>query len=210
MNRQFQNSALLVVDIQNDFCPGGALGIQDGDRVIPIVNKLMPLFPLVLTTQDWHPANHCSFLDQGGIWPPHCVQNTTGAELHTNLNRKEIDHYFFKAFTAAADAYSGFDGFDENRRGLIEVLQEKKITRLYIAGLATDYCVKATAIDAIANGYDVYVITDAIQAVNVHENDGEKALAELAGRGAQLINSVALVKKARRASASGESSFNRT
>jgi nicotinamidase/pyrazinamidase len=204
MNKQFQNSALLVVDVQNDFCPGGALGIQAGDRVIPVVNKLMPLFPLVLATQDWHPANHCSFLEQGGIWPPHCVQNTKGAELHPSLDRQEIDRFFFKAFTVDKDAYSGFEGFDEEERSLNAVLHEQQMKKLYIAGLATDYCVKATALDALKNGYEVYVILDAVQAVNVNEKDGEQALAEIASKGGQLIKSVALLKKARRASASGD------
>ena len=204
MNKRFQNSAILVVDVQNDFCPGGALGIQDGDKLIPIANKLMPLFPLVLATQDWHPLNHCSFREQGGIWPPHCVQNTKGAELHPGLHTKEIDRFFFKAFSADKDAYSGFEGLDEKGCSLDAVLRNEKINRLYIAGLATDYCVKATAFDALKNGYEVYVIVDAVQAVNVNEKDGEKALAELESLGAHLLNSVALLKKVSRASASGD------
>ena len=201
MSKQLDYAALLVVDVQNDFCPGGALGIRDGDRIVPVVNRLMPLFPLVLTTQDWHPAGHCSFLEQGGIWPTHCVQNTPGAELHSALNQSGIDHYFFKAFTVDRDAYSGFEGVDETGNQLHEWLRGEAITRLYIAGLATDYCVKATALDAIKNGYEVFVILDAIQAVNVNEKDDEKALDEMAARGAHLVLSDELLESVKSASA---------
>lgn len=204
MNKQFRNSALLVVDVQNDFCPGGALGVQDGDQIVPIINRLMPLFPQVYSTQDWHPVKHCSFMEQGGIWPPHCVQHTRGAEFHRDLHQQEINRFFYKAVEIEKDAYSGFEGSDENANSLQAVLQEKKITRLYIAGLATDYCVKATAIDGLQNGYDVYVIVDAVEAVNVKSGDGEKALEEILKRGAHLIRSDELIKKARRASATGD------
>jgi nicotinamidase/pyrazinamidase len=204
MGQKFIHSALILVDIQNDFCPGGALAVPDGDGIVEVVNKLMPLFPLIVATQDWHPANHISFQEQGGVWPPHCVQNSRGAQLHPSLNQNGIDHYFRKAFSADNDSYSGFDGVEENGRSLNETLMEKKIKKVYVAGLATDYCVKETALDALNNSYEVFVITDAVRAVNVNEGDGEKALNELTSLGANLITSNEIIDRGKTASASGD------
>lgn len=204
MSKRFIHSALILVDIQNDFCPGGALAVTGGDEIVEVVNRLMPFFPLIVTTQDWHPSNHISFQEQGGVWPPHCVQNSRGAQLHSSLNRKGIDHYFRKAFLADADSYSGFDGVEEKGLSLNQILKAKKIKKVYLSGLATDYCVKETALDALKNGYEVILITDAIRAVNVNEGDGEKALKELSQLGAQVISSKELIKKAKTAGASGD------
>lgn len=189
-----EKAALILVDIQNDFCPGGALAVSQGDEVVKVVNWLMPLFPYVAATEDWHPANHISFQEQGGIWNPHCIQNTPGAELHPQLNQREVDDYFHKAFTPDADAYSGFEGVNQQGKLLNEALIEKGITSIYVTGLATDYCVKATTLDGVKNGFKVYVVTDAIRAVNVYESDGEKALQEMQERGARLITSKELFK----------------
>lgn len=189
------NSALLLVDIQNDFCPGGALAVSEGDEVVPVVNSLMGKFPFVAASQDWHPPDHVSFKARGGPWPPHCVAGTSGAELHSDINEAEIDAKLRKAATADKDAYSAFEAVDESGRSLDTVLKSKGVRNLYVAGLATDYCVRASVLDGLANGYDVYVITDAVRAVNVNTEDGEKALEEMAGKGARLITSDHVLNK---------------
>ena len=176
----FKNAALVLVDIQNDFCPGGALAVRDGDQVLPVVNRLMPKFPVVVATQDWHPADHCSFK----IWPPHCIQNTPGAELHPALDTNPISYRVRKGNRHEADAYSGFDGTD-----LDAWLRQRKVTHLFVVGLATDYCVRATVLDGLKLGYEVSAVTDAMRAVNIHPNDGAKALDEMAKAGAHLVTS---------------------
>jgi nicotinamidase/pyrazinamidase len=204
MAKEFIHSALILVDIQNDFCPGGALAVQEGDGIVEVVNSLSHLFPFIVATQDWHPSNHVSFKEQGGIWPAHCVQSSYGAELHPNLKQEAIDLYFRKAFKANMDSYSGFDGIDEQGRSLNEALKAEKIETVYVTGLATDYCVKATTLDALKNNFEVFVVTDAIRAVNVSEGDGEKALQELKQAGAHLISSNELLKIAKTARAFGD------
>jgi nicotinamidase-related amidase len=149
----------------------------------------MPQFQLVISTQDWHPADHISFKERGGPWPPHCVQGTEGAELHPALNQESISYYFRKASSADKDAYSEFEGTDDRGRTLDEALKIHNIKRVYVVGLATDYCVKATGLDAIKHGYEVYVVTDAVRAVNVAPDDGEKALGAMARAGAHLVTS---------------------
>ena len=189
MKTKSQPSALILVDIQNDFCPGGALAVDEGDQIVDVVNRLMPLFDLVISTQDWHPADHISFKERGGPWPPHCVQGTEGAELHPALNRERISYYFRKASSPEKDAYSEFEGTDDRGRTLDEALSSHNIRRVYVAGLATDYCVKATVLDAVKHGYEVYVVTDGVRAVNVAPDDGEKALDEMTRAGAHLVTS---------------------
>jgi nicotinamidase/pyrazinamidase len=195
MKNELPNSALLFVDIQNDFCPGGALGVNEGDQIIPIVNSLTKKFPFVVATQDWHPPDHISFKERGGPWPPHCVQGTKGAELHPEIDTKEIDMRLRKAFTSDKDAYSSFEAVDDAGRSLDEVLKARGVRDLYIVGLATDYCVLASALDALKNGYDVYVVTDAVRAVNVNPDDGQKALKQMADEGAHLITSEKVLKE---------------
>jgi nicotinamidase/pyrazinamidase len=189
MNPQFQESALILVDIQNDFCPGGALAVSEGDRIVPVVNRLISRFPLVISTQDWHPANHISFKAQGGPWPPHCVQGTTGAELHPGLRTDTIAVYFRKASSPDKDDYSEFAGKDEQGHSLDEVLKGLGVKKIYVVGLATDYCVLETVLDGIKNGYEVYAVTDAMRAVNVKPDDEEKALYRMASSGAHLVTS---------------------
>jgi nicotinamidase/pyrazinamidase len=201
MTETFKDAALILVDIQNDFCPGGALAVAEGDAVVAVVNRLMPHFPLVVSTLDWHPANHISFREQGGPWPPHCVQNTFGAELHPALNTQYINHTFRKASTAERDAYSEFDGLDDRHRSLDEFLKSRGVKRVYLAGLATDYCVRATTLDALRLGYETYVVTDGVRAVNVEPNDGVKALAEMQAQGAHLISSDTILQMATRTTA---------
>lgn len=194
MTETYKDAALILVDIQNDFCPGGALAVVDGDAVVEVVNRLMPHFPLVVSTLDWHPANHISFREQGGPWPPHCVQNTFGAELHPALNTERISRTFRKASTADRDAYSEFEGVDDRHRSLDEFLKSRGVNQVYLAGLATDYCVRATAMDALRLGYETYVVTDGVRAVNVEPDDGAKALADMQAQGAHLIASDAMLQ----------------
>jgi nicotinamidase/pyrazinamidase len=189
MKSQSQDSALILVDIQNDFCPGGALAVNEGDRIVPTVNRLIPEFPLVISTQDWHPANHISFEKQGGPWPPHCVQDTRGAELHPELRTGTIAHSFRKASSPGKDDYSEFEGEDAQGRSLDELLKSLGVDKLYVVGLATDYCVLETVLDGIKYGYEVYAVTDAMRAVNVNPDDGEKALQKMATSGAHLVTS---------------------
>jgi nicotinamidase/pyrazinamidase len=201
MNKGLKDAALVLVDIQNDFCPGGALAVAEGDQIVGVVNRLIPEFPLVISTQDWHPANHISFKDQGGPWPPHCVQGTRGAELHPALNTGRIVNYFRKASSQNKDAYSEFEGVDEAGRTLDEMLKSRRVSRLYVAGLATDYCVLATVLDGLKNGYEVYAITDAVRAVNVEPDDGQKALERMAREGARLVTSDEILRGSEPASA---------
>lgn len=196
MRGEFLDAALLLVDIQNDFCPGGALAVSEGDRIVPTVNRLMPRFPLVISTQDWHPANHISFKERGGPWPPHCVQGTRGAELHADLKTGRIAHYFRKASSADRDDYSEFAGTDDRGRTLDEVLRSHNVTKLYVVGLATDYCVLETVLDGLKHGYEVNAVTDAMRAVNVNPADGELALQKMARSGAHLVTSDEVLNQA--------------
>ena len=189
MKSPFQDSALILVDIQNDFCPGGALGVNEGDQIVPIVNRLIREFPLVISTQDWHPASHISFKNRGGPWPPHCVQGTRGAELHPNLKTDTITHFFRKAASSEKDDYSEFEGKDAQGRSLDELLKSREVDKLCVVGLATDYCVLETVLDGLKYGYEVYAVTDAMRAVNVNPDDGEKALQKMASNGAHLVTS---------------------
>ena len=186
---KFLDAALILVDIQNDFCPGGALAVNGGDQIVPAVNRLIREFPLVISTQDWHPENHISFKEQGGPWPPHCVQGTRGAELHSDLKTDTIAHYLRKASSPDKDDYSEFAGKDDRGRSLDEVLKSHGVKKLYAVGLATDYCVLETVIDGLRLGYEVYAVTDAMRAVNVNPADGEAALQKMARSGAHLVTS---------------------
>jgi nicotinamidase/pyrazinamidase len=174
--------ALIIVDVQNDFCPGGALAVPQGDEVIPTINRLLKQSWLSVATMDWHPAEHSSFEPHGGPWPPHCVQGTTGAELHPELDADSIQLTITKASHHDKDAYSGFDGTD-----LAHILREKGITRVVVCGIATDYCVKATAHDALEEGFEVVVLEDAIRGVEVNPGDSRRAIEGLRNAGAQVI-----------------------
>jgi nicotinamidase/pyrazinamidase len=156
-----RTDALIVVDIQCDFCPGGALAVPDGDAVVPAINRLLALTDwLAIATRDWHPGDHCSFVTQGGIWPVHCVAETPGAAFHPALETARIQAVVSKATTREAEAYSGFQGTD-----LAAQLDARAVRRLFIVGLATDYCVKATALDARRAGFAVVVLEDAMRLV---------------------------------------------
>lgn len=183
---RLENSdALLIVDVQYDFLPGGALGIDGADAIIPVLKDYLGLFASrrlpVYATRDWHPPDHCSFVSQGGDWPPHCIAGSHGAEFPAELGLQDAS-IISKAERPDADAYSGFEGTDLHAQ-----LQRQGVRRLFVAGLATDYCVRATVLDAIRLGYRVCLLFDAVRAVNLKPGDGEAALAEMRQAGAHII-----------------------
>ena len=175
--------ALLIVDFQNDFTPGGALGVEGGDEIAARVNELAASggFDLVVASRDWHPPHHSSFEEQGGIWPVHCVQGTEGAELHPSLDLGNVDLVFDKGQAQDTDGYSNFE-----TPALHEILRERGIGRLTVAGLATDYCVKDSVLDARKLGYEVDVEGDAIRAVDREPGDGERAIEAMRAAGANV------------------------
>ncbi|WP_457642270.1 bifunctional nicotinamidase/pyrazinamidase [Persephonella sp.] len=180
--------ALIIVDVQNDFMPGGALPVPEGDKVVPVLNQYIDLFSSkgnpVYFTRDWHPEDHISFESYGGIWPPHCVQDTEGAKFHPDL-KIPLDNKFIisKGTSRDFDAYSGFQGTVLN-----DLLKERGIKRVFVGGVATDYCVKNTVLGALNLGYQVFVLEDGIKGVDVKEGDSEKALELMKDKGAILIN----------------------
>ncbi len=177
--------ALLIVDVQNDFLPDGALPVPSGDRVIPPLNRCIEKFQRrrlqVIATRDWHPKDHCSFDWRGGHWPPHCVQGTEGAQLAGGLNLPADCWLVDKATDPERDAFSGFavEAFDRE-------LRRRGIGRLIVAGLATEYCVRDTVLDALHHGFRVVVLRDAIRPIDVTAGDGEKAIREMAAAGAEF------------------------
>jgi nicotinamidase/pyrazinamidase len=197
-------NALILVDVQNDFCLGGALAVPGGDEIIPLVNRLLPRFDRVVATQDWHPRAHGSFaVNHPGkmpgdvitlaglaqvLWPVHCVQNTAGAEFHPLLDQIPIQKIFRKGTDPQIDSYSGF--FDNGQRhatGLGEYLHEQGVTEVFLCGLATDYCVKHTAIDAAALGLKTHLIAEACRGVNLRPGDADRAIEEMRAKGVVLV-----------------------
>lgn len=184
--------ALLLIDLQNDFMPGGALAVKEGDRTVAVANKLIESgkFAQVVCTQDWHPANHSSFKSndpENGIWPDHCVQDTNGAKLHADLKLDKIDKIFQKGTNVEVDSYSGFfDNDKKSNTGLDFYLKSHEIDEILILGLATDYCVKFTVLDALELGYKVMVILDGCRGVNLTPADDRKALEEMLEKGARI------------------------
>lgn len=198
--------ALVLVDIENDFMPFGALPVADGDAVVPVANALIARFELVVATQDWHPAGHASFasshpghvpgevIEVAGLpqvlWPDHCVQNAPGASFHSGLDVAGIDHVVRKGTDAAIDSYSGF--FDNNHAkdtGLAAWLRERNVDEIWLLGLATDYCVKFSALDGRGEGFEVVVVEDGVRAVNLIPDDGDRALAEMRTAGCRVVRS---------------------
>ena len=206
MKHKYSHAALILVDVQNDFIPGGALEVKEGDHLVPLINSFQGKFEHILATQDFHPLDHGSFaanhpgknpydqIDLFGLnqtlWPVHCVQGTQGAEFHPDLNREPWEAIFQKGKNPQIDSYSGF--FDNARRGdtgLGDYLKEKGIRQVYVCGLALDYCVKFTALDAQSLGFETFLITDATRAVNITAADGDKAIQEMAAAGIKIITS---------------------
>lgn len=180
------NKALIVVDVQNDFCPGGSLAVAHGDDVVPPLNKMMKEFldrgEPVYKTRDWHPEKTRHFTAYGGTWPAHCVQNTRGAEFHPDLLDDPRVTIISKGFDESADGYSGFDGTQ-----LAELLRDQGVEEVWVGGLATDYCVKETVIDARKAGFKVKALADMMRPVNVKPEDGQKALEEMSAAGAEIV-----------------------
>ncbi len=175
--------ALVIVDFQNDFCPGGALAVPEGDAIADKLNALASSeeYGLVIATRDWHPPDHGSFAEQGGPWPAHCVAGTPGAQLHPALDRSQVDVVLDKGQDPATEGYSGFQG-----TGLGELLRERHVDHLDVTGLATDYCVKHTALDALREGFSVTVDSTAVRGVEVEPGDSERALSEVRTAGASV------------------------
>jgi nicotinamidase/pyrazinamidase len=185
-----RGSALLLVDIQRDFCAGGALAVPGGDAVVPAANRWIERareqrVP-VIASRDWHPADHVSFRERGGPWPPHCVQGSRGAEFHPDLRVPADALVVSKGSTPDHDAYSDFDG-----TGLAERLRALGVARLFIGGLALEYCVRATVLDALAAGFEVHLLCDATRALEVHPGDADAALAEMTRAGAAVVEASA-------------------
>jgi len=184
-------AALLIVDVQNDFCPGGALPVSGGDEVVPILNRYVRIFGqaglAVFASRDWHPVATEHFKDFGGTWPLHCVQHTHGARFHPALDLTPEVIVISKGMDPAGDSYSVFQGADEEGHAFLEVLRQKEIKQLFVGGLATDSCVKYSVRDARAEGFGVFLLGDAIRGVNLQPDDSQKAIEEMAARGARII-----------------------
>lgn len=185
--------ALIVVDIQRDFCPGGSLPVTNGDKIIPAVNRLVDRFEKaglpIFFTRDWHPSNHISFRANGGPWPPHCVQGTPGANFHPLLAIPKDAQVIDKGTMQAEDAYSGFQGTQ-----LAQKLRGLRVNEIYVVGLATDYCIKNTVLDGEAKGFETYVVADCVKGVNVKRTDSATALRTMFSRGARRTTSERLAK----------------
>ena len=192
MKQPEPGDALLVVDVQNDFMPGGALGVRRGDEILPRINRLIDRWSAaglpVLLTRDWHPADHCSFAAQGGPWPVHCVAGTPGARFASSLHVPEGAQVVSKATRRDEEAYSAFHG-----TGLADSLRRQSVRRVFIAGLATDYCVRASTADARSDGFAVVILTDAVRAVDVTPGDGDRALEEMTAAGAERATTAELI-----------------
>ncbi|ETN94142.1 nicotinamidase/pyrazinamidase [Zhouia amylolytica] len=174
--------ALLIVDVQNDFCTGGVLEAKGGEEITDVINNIAHRFDLVIASKDWHPDQTDHFLK----WPKHCVQFSKGAEFHPSLNTNNIQQVFLKGTGILDDGYSAFDASNVD---LAAYLRKQGVDELYVVGLATDYCVKSTALDAVDNGFKTFVLTDAVKAVNVNPDDGEIALKAMANAGCILLDS---------------------
>jgi len=183
---------LIVVDIQRDFCPGGTLAVPQGDEIIDVVNRIIKKAEeagsVIVYTRDWHPENHLSFKAYGGIWPPHCVQWTPGAEFHPQLYLSEKGIILDKGTHPEFEAYSGFQG-----TGLHQIFKDRGVNRVFVVGLATDYCVKETVVDALRYRYETFVVADAVKGVNVNPDDSQKALQHIKDMGGKVILSQELL-----------------
>lgn len=200
---------LLIVDLQNDFMPGGALGVPQADQIAPLVNQIMPKFDLIIATQDWHPRDHVSFAEnhpgkkpgdrieveglQQILWPVHCVEHTRGADFVPTLHRETVKNIFYKGIDRLIDSYSAFfDNAHQKSTGLCDFLKARGVTELYICGVATDYCVLYSAIDALNLGFAVYILTDACRGIDRVPGDIETAFKTMEAKGAKMTSSYLL------------------
>lgn len=184
--------ALLIVDVQNDFSPGGALGVPEGDKIIPPINKYIKIFSQkkipIFVTRDWHPVKTKHFKDFGGIWSVHCIQNSIGAAFHPKLKLPKDAIFLYKGMDPEKDSYSSFHAEDISGMKFLNILKRLGIREIYIGGLATDYCIKYSAKDALKNGFKVNVLIDAIKGVNLKPKDSENAIKEIVKMGTKKIN----------------------
>ena len=174
--------ALVIIDVQNDFCPGGALAAPNGDKVVPVINNIMDKFEIIVASRDWHPPESTHF----DKWPKHCIAGSKGAEFHPDLNLSKIQKIFSKGTENKDDGYSAFEATNAN---FMAYLKKYEITEVYYCGIATEYCVKETATDSMKNRFDTYVINDAIAPVEHNPGDGEKAIAVMQESGIKFIDS---------------------
>ena len=189
-----RKAALIVVDVQNDFCPGGALGVKNGDEIIPVLNRYIDKFRAaglpVIATRDWHPIKTTHFREYGGVWPAHCIQGSRGAAFHTDLHLPNDVILVSKGMGADEDSYSAFHGKDDSGTPLSTLLRGLSVERIFVGGLATDYCVKYTALEGINEGFTVVVLGDAIRGVDLQPDDSERALLEVRDAGAAKLGSI--------------------
>lgn len=191
MAGELHDAALIVVDIQNDFCKGGSLEVPDGDRVVPVLNEYAGRFAAarrpIFASRDWHPARTKHFQEYGGVWPPHCIQGTRGAEFHPDLRLPDRTVVVSTGMDPEEDGYSAFPSTLEDGHTLATALRDMGVTRLYIGGLATDYCVRMTVLDALAADFNVTLLLDASRGVNLQPHDAERAIEEMIDAGATPI-----------------------
>jgi nicotinamidase/pyrazinamidase len=189
MNPFRSSKALLVVDVQNDFCPGGALGIHGGDKIVPVLNRYITFFERenlpIFVTRDWHPKVTKHFNQFGGVWPEHCIEGSYGAQFHSELELPKAALVLSKGMDPEEDSYSAFHSADSSGKALAYLLEHFGVTQIYIGGLATDYCVKYSVLDALKDGLEVFVLTDAIAGVNLQPEDSSLAMDEMVGSGAE-------------------------
>jgi nicotinamidase/pyrazinamidase len=182
--------ALILVDVQNDFCPGGALAVKDGDQVVPVLNRYIDQFRKaglpIFATRDWHPEKTTHFKSGGGPWPPHCIQGSKGAQFHPDLKLPADALIVSAGMGADEDGYSGFLGIDDRGIKLVDLLRQRGIERIFVGGLATDYCVKHTVLDGLKEGFKVVLLTDSTRGVNLKSGDSERAIAEMLQAGAEI------------------------
>ena len=186
-----RGDALILVDVQNDFCPGGALAVQNGDDVVPVLNRYIEKFLSaglpIFATRDWHPAKTSHFKAYGGVWPVHCVQGTHGAEFHPDLKITKEIIIVSAGMASDEDGYSGFQGRDNAGTALAVLLRARSVDRILVGGLATDYCVKHTVLDGIRQGFQAVLIADAVRGVNLNPEDSERAIEEMSAAGAVVV-----------------------
>jgi nicotinamidase/pyrazinamidase len=186
-----KKSALIVVDMQNDFCPGGALAVAGGDEIVPVINSYLEFFREsgrgIISSRDWHPLKTRHFRKFGGIWPEHCVQGSHGAEFHAGLNLTSDTLVFSKGTDTDRDDYSALQARDDSGEPMCEYLKRMDIREIYVCGLATDYCVLQTVLDALSHGFTVKVLADAIRGVELSEGDSERAIGEMSRAGAEFL-----------------------
>ncbi|MEX0804927.1 MAG: bifunctional nicotinamidase/pyrazinamidase [Candidatus Binatia bacterium] len=189
-----KKNALIIVDVQNDFCPGGALAVRDGDRVVPVLNRYIERFARdgapIFATRDWHPPETNHFNTAGGPWPPHCVQGSKGAEFHPALKLGDATVVLSKGMAVDEDSYSGFHAADSHGMALSVFLRQHGVEGIFVGGLATDYCVKHTVLDGLQQGFKVVLLKDGVRGVNLNPDDSEQAIEAMVKAGAEIASDI--------------------